>query len=691
MMKFGKFIVKNKTLILIISLLLLIPSFFGMINTRINYDILTYLPGDIETVKGQDILMDDFNKGAFSLVLFEDMPDKDVVKLKEKIAKVDHVETIIWYDSIADITIPKELLPEKYYDAFNNKETNTTMMAIFFNTSTSADETMQAIKEIRGITNKQCYVTGMSALVTDLKALCEKEEPIYVAIAVVLATIAMMIFLDSYLIPFIFLASIGLAIVYNLGTNYFLGEVSYITKAIASVLQLGVTMDYSIFLWHSYSSNKLISANKEEAMAKAINQTLVSVVGSSITTVAGFIALCFMSFTLGKDLGIVMAKGVVFGVICCVSNLPALILFFDKLLEKTKHKSLIIDMHKVSDFIVKHYKIFAGVFVILLIPAIIGYSKAGVYYDLSSNLPEDMEFVIANSKLQDDFDIASTHIVLVDSKMSSKDATNMLNEFDSVDGVKYSLGLNSLIGTEIPEDIIPDKLLSTLKSDKYQLILINSKYYVGSDEVNEQISSLNEIIKKYDKNGMLIGEAACTKDLVDITKHDFSVVDIISIVSIFVIIGIVLKSFILPFILVAVIETAVFINLGIPFYTGTLLPFIAPICISTIQLGATVDYAILMTSKYREQRYNGVCKKEAISNALASSIPSIIVSAIGFFAATIGVAIYSDIDIISSLCSLMSRGAIISMCSVIFILPSLFVIFDKVICKTSYGFKKKNA
>lgn len=690
MINLGKKVVKYRIPILIISILLLIPSFLGIVNTRINYDMLTYLPSTMDTVKGQNILLEDFGKGAFSLVLTEGMSNSQTADLKAKIETVEHVDTVIWYDSLMDLSVPMELLPKKFYDAFNNGDT--TMMAVFFDTSTSADDTMDAITKIRKITNKECFVTGMSALVTDLRDLCEKEEPVYVAIAVILAAVAMMIFMDSFILPFIFLASIGIAIAFNLGTNYFLGEISYITKALSAVLQLGVTMDYSIFLWHSYKEQKeRFEGDKNRAMAHAISNTITSVVGSSVTTIAGFIALCFMSYTLGKDLGIVMAKGVVFGVIGCVTTLPALILLFDKAIEKTSHKSLIPNMDKAAKVITKRPAIFILLFVIVMVPALIGYRGTKVYYDLGSTMPKDMEYVIANTKLKDKFNLASTHMVLADSKLAHKDAKAMLDEIETVDGVKYALGFDSLVGSLVPEEIIPDSIKEVLKSDRYQLILINSEYVTASDEVNAQIDQINDIVKKYDSEGMVIGEAPCTKDLIVTTDHDFKVVDAISIVAIFIIIALVLKSVTLPVILVAVIEFAIFINLGLPYYMDVKLPFIAPICISTIQLGATVDYAILMTSRYKKERYRGKDKKEAVQIALSTSIPSIIVSAVGFFAATFGVGLYSEVDIIGSLCNLMARGAVISMFTVILILPNMFMLFDKVICKTTAKMIDKSA
>lgn len=684
-MRFSRAVVKHRVAILIIAVALMVPSLFGMLSTRINYDMLNYLPDDMDTVIGQDELMKDFGKGAFSFIVVENMPDKDVEKIVNKIQKVDHVETVLWYSSLADISIPKEMLPDEIYDAFNTKDA--TMMAVFFDSATSADVTMDAIREIRKVAGKQCFVSGMSALVTDLKDLCEKEEPIYVGIAVALACAAMLILLDGWLVPFVFLASIGMMILLNLGTNYFFGEISYITKALSAVLQLAVTMDYSIFLWHSYNEQRELYDDLKEAMAVAIQKTLTSVVGSSITTVAGFAALCFMSFTLGKDLGIVMAKGVVFGVIGCVTVLPALILVLDKPLHATRHRSLIPDMTKLSKKICKVYPAFLVAFVLLIAPAYYGYSKTNseVYYDLGECLPKDMDYVIANSKLSNDFDVASTHMLLVNADLSSKTVKQMTKEMEKVDGVKYVLGLDSVIGSSVPEEIIPDELKETLESNNWKLLLINSEYKVASDKVNSQIDSLNKILKSYDKTGMLIGEAPCMKDMIETTDHDFKVVNAVSIVAIFIIIAAVEKSISLPIILIAIIEFAIFINLGLPYYLGQSLPFIAPICISTIQLGATVDYAILMTTRYKTERIGGKSKRDSVTEALSTSIPSIIVSGLGLFAATFGVAVYSDIDIISSMCMLMARGAIVSMICVILLLPAMLMLFDKVICKTTIG------
>ena len=686
-MHFSKAVVKHRIPILIIAVLLMIPSVLGMVGTRINYDMLDYLPGDIDTVIGQKELLEDFGKGAFSLIIVEDMPEKQVAALCDKIEEVDHVETVLWYSTLADLSIPMEILPDKIYDEFNTD--HSTMVAVFFDSATSADVTMDAIREIRSLAGKQCFVSGMSALVTDLKDLCEAEEPIYVGLAVLLACLAMVILLDGWLVPFVFLASIGMMIVLNLGTNYFFGEISYITKALSAVLQLAVTMDYSIFLWHSYNEQREKYADKKEAMAVAIHETLTSVVGSSITTVAGFAALCFMTFTLGRDLGIVMAKGVIFGVIGCVTVLPALILVFDKPLQKTKHRSLIPNMTKFSQGITKVFPVFLVVFALLIPPAYYGYSKTNdeVYYDLGQCLPEDMEYVIANSKLSDDFDIASTHMVLVNAELPSKSVRNMIGEMEKVDGVKYVLGLESVLGSRVPNEVLPDGIREILESDQWELLLINSEYKVASDLVNEQIDSLNTILKKYDETGMLIGEAPCMKDMIETTNHDFQVVNAISIVAIFLIIALVEKSISLPFILISVIALAIFINLGLPHYFGQSLPFIAPICISTIQLGATVDYAILMTTRYKSERILGNDKRHAVSTALAASIPSILVSGLGLFAATFGVAVYSDIDIISSMCMLMARGAVVSMLCVIFILPALLMLCDRLVCATTLGMK----
>ena len=688
-MRFSKAVVKFRVPILIIAILLLIPSTLGMISTRINYDMLDYLPDTMDTVIGQNELMEDFGKGAFSMLVIEDMPVKDVAALKKQIEQVEHVDSVVWYDSVADLSMPMQMLPDKIYNEFNNGDA--TMMAVFFDSATSADVTMDAIREIRALAGKQVFVSGMSALVTDLKDLCEREEPIYVAIAVALACLAMLVLLDGWLVPFVFLACIGIAVLINLGTNFFFGEISYITKALAAVLQLAVTMDYSIFLWHSYNEQREKYPDHKEAMAVAIHDTLTSVVGSSITTVAGFAALCFMTFTLGLDLGLVMAKGVILGVLACVTVLPAMVLILDKPLQKTKHRCLIPDMTKFAGKLVKIFPVFLVLFALLLYPAYYGYDKTNdeVYYDMGECLPQDIEYVIANTKLRDEFDIASTHMLLVDANVPAKEKKSMIQDMEKVDGVKYVLGLESIVDPSIPEDMLPESIVSILKSDRWELMLINSEYKVASDDVNAQIDELNAVLKKYDPTGMLIGEAPCMKDMIETTDHDFQVVNAVSIAAIFIIIMLVEKSLSLPFILIAVIELAVFINLGLPHYLGQSLPFIAPICISTIQLGATVDYAILMTTRYKAERVSGKTKREAVTTALSTSIPSILVSGMGLFAATFGVAVYSDIDIISSMCMLMARGAIVSMLCVILILPALLMLCDGLIRHTTLGMKVK--
>ena len=679
MLKLGEKIVSARVVILILSFVLLIPAAYGYIKTRVNYDILSYLPKDIETMEGQDILVDQFGTGAFSLYVVEGMEDKDISALKEKIENVDHVSKVIWYDSFADLSVPKSMLPDSLYDAFNNDEKDATMMAIIFDDTTSADETMDAIEEIRKISNKQCFLSGMSAVVVDTKKLSEKETPIYVLIAVILSSIILAITMDSIMIPVLFLASIGMAIVYNLGSNIFMGQVSYITKALAAVLQLGVTMDYSIFLWHSYKAQQKEYTDKKEAMAHAIAETVSSVVGSSITTVAGFVALCFMSFTLGLDLGIVMAKGVVLGVIACVTILPSLILVFDKAIEKTTHKVILPEFKGVGKFIAKHYRIFLVLFVIILIPALYGYKHTKVYYKLDSSLPDSLESVQANKELAEAFNMNSTHMILVTNDQSDKDTRNMMTDIESIDGVKFCLGLDSIIGAGIPSNFIPSEVTEALKSDDWQLILVGSEYEVASDEVNNQCTEIDNTIDSYNEKNMLVGEAPCTKDLINITDKDFASVSTVSIGAIFIIILCVFGSISLPIVLVAVIEFAIFINMAIPCFTGTEIPFIASIVIGTIQLGATVDYAILMTTKYKRNRLGGYRKFDAVATACQESVQSIVVSALSFFAATFGVGLYSDIDMISALCTLMARGALISMCSVILMLPSALMLFDKVI------------
>ena len=686
MVKVGKKIVKFRVPILILSIILLIPAVWGYVNTRINYDVLTYLPEDIETMQGQEIMTNDFGIGAFSMLMVDGMEDKEIVKLKEKVEKVDGVENVLWYDSLADISVPQSVLPSKLYDEYNTEDG--TMMAVFFKDGTSSDETMKAITEIRKITGEQCFLSGMSAIVEDTKELAEKETPLYVLIAVALSALVLAITMESIFVPVLFLLSIGIAIVYNLGTNVFFGEISYITKALAAVLQLGVTMDYSIFLMHSYQEQQVrYNGDKERAMAHAISQTFSSVIGSSVTTVAGFIALCFMSFTLGKDIGIVMAKGVIFGVLVCVTVLPSMILCCDKLIEKTKHKPLLPDIGRISDKVTKRYVIYVVAFVILLFPAIYGNNHTGVYYNLDESLPKNLPSVIANTKLKEDYNMNTTHMILVDSSVAGSDVKKMSQEIEKVDGVKWVLGLDNLVGSGVPADMLPESVTGMLKNDKYQLLMVNSTYKVATDKVNKQIEQIDKIMDKYDKGAMLVGEGPLTKDLINITDTDFKRVSAVSIGIVFVIILLLFKSITIPVILVGVIEFAIFVNMGIPFYTGTKLPFVASIVIGTIQLGATVDYAILMTTRYQRERSRGAGKFDAITTAHKFSAQSIIVSALSFFAATIGVGLYSNIDMISSLCILMARGALISMVVVVLIHPSLFMVFDKIIVKTSKGFR----
>ena len=688
MQKFGRGVVKLRVPILIVSVLLLIPSIFGFVSTRINYDILSYLPSDIETMKGQDIMLDEFGKGGFSLVMLDGMDDKDVEKVKEKIEKVDHVCDVLWYDTLADVSLPKEVLPDDIYDFFNTD--NSTMMAVFFDEATSADGSLEAVKEIRSIAGEQCFVSGMSSVVEDIKDLTMQEAPMYVVIAVILTSIILALTMDSFLIPLFFMLSVGMAIIYNMGTNFIQGEISFITEALAAVLQLAVTIDYSIFLWHSYKEEKeKHPGDNKEAMAVAIGKTITSVVSSSITTVAGFLALCFMSYELGMDMGTVMAKGVVIGVICCITVLPSMILVFDKALEKTMHKDLVPSLEKPSKFIIKHHAAFIVLFIVVLIPAVYGQINTNVYYNLTDTLPKDLNSVIANTKLDEEYNMATTHMLLVVADMKPKEVNSMLDEMGKVDGVSFSMSLDTLIGPSIPREIVPESVTKILKSDKWQLMLVGSEYKVASDEENAQIDELSKILKSYDKDGMLIGEAAATKDLIDITDHDFKVVNVVSIAAIFIIILIALRSVSLPIILVAVIEFAITVNMGVPCFTNTTIPFIASVVIGTIQLGATVDYAILMTTRYKTERNAGKDKHEAVTIALSTSMKSIMVSALGFFASTFGVGVYSSVDMISQLCTLMSRGAIISMITVICILPSMLMLFDKVIINTTMGMKKK--
>lgn len=692
MINFGKGVVRSRILILILAFALLIPAGISFINTRINFDILSYLPGQIETMKGQDIMVDEFGTGALSFVVIEDMDDQDIKVLADDIEDLEGVKDVIWYGTIADSSIPREALPDDLYDFFNNADADSQLMLVTFEDTMGSDETMEAIDKMNGMVKDHCFVAGMGAVNTDTKNLTLQQAPIYVLIAAILSMIIMGITMESIVVPMLFLLSIGMAIIYNLGTNFIQGEISYLTLALTAVLQLAVTMDYSIFLWHSYQEQiERYDGDKKRAMAHAISHTIVSVTGSSVTTVAGFIALCFMSFTLGLDLGIVMAKGVIIGVIGCVTILPALILACDKAIEKTKHRVLMPDISKISGWVTKHFRLIAVLFVIILIPALYGYTHTNVYYDLAGTMPDSAYSKQANDRLNEQYDMGATHIVIAPSSMSKADSISMINEIKKVDGVKMAASLDSIIGPTIPEEMLPDKVKDIFENGDYQMMLISSEYQTASDEVNDQITELNKIVKSYSNDAMLIGEAPCTKDLINITDTDFKRVSAISIIAIFVIILLVFKSISLPIILVAVIEFAIFVNMGIPGFTGTKLPFIASIVIGTIQLGATVDYAILMTTKYRKNRYTGMEKQPAITKALHDSTMSIIVSALCFFAATFGVGLYSNIDMISSICILLARGAIISMFVVILVLPSMFMIFDRVICATSMGFKNKNS
>ena len=689
MLRFGEFIAKRRVFILLIGIILLVPSAIGYLNTRVNYDILSYLPKDINTMVGQDILIDEFGQGGFSFVMVEGMTEKEIAETADKLSGVDGVSNVVCYETLTDLNLPKEVLPQKVRDFFNKGDN--TLMAVFFEESTSADKTLAAIDEMRDITSEQCFISGMSAITADMKHLSDRESIIYAVIAVILTSIVLVVTMDSFLIPVFFMLSIGMAIVWNLGTNFAMGEISFLTQALALVLQLGVTMDYSIFLWHSYKEQqKYFPESKTEAMAHAIAATVTSVVSSSFTTVAGFLAMCFMSFTLGLDLGIVMAKGVICGVIACVTVLPAMILIFDKAIAKTSHRDFLPGFARTSSFIVKHAGVFLTLAAVVIIPAVFGYNHYGVYYKLDSTLPKDLESVVANTKLSEEYNMNSTHILLVDSNMDAKTATSMLDEMEKVDGVQFTLGYNTLVGPAIPDEIVPDKVKSKLKSENKQLMLVGSEYEVASDAVNEQVAELNDIVSKYDPDGMLIGEAPATKDLIDITNRDFKVVSVLSIAAIFLIIAMTFKSISLPVILVSVIELAIMVNLGISYFTNTELPFIASVVIGTIQLGATVDYAILMTTRYRTERASGKDKKESVRIALAASIKSVITSALGFFAATVGVAVYSQIGMVSSLCLLLSRGALISMVIVITVLPSMFMLFDGIICRTSAGFRPKD-
>lgn len=688
MINFGKFIAKHCKMILVICVLLLIPSAYGMAKTRINYDVLSYLPDNLETVNGQNILLDEFGMGAFSMVVVEDMEMKDVQKLENKLEAIDHVKDVLWYDDALDLNVPTEMLPSSIKDALF--QGNATMLIALFDDSTSSDVTMDTITEMRKVISKQCYISGMSAVVTDIKGLFNQEMPIYVAIAAILSLLVLMLTMESLLVPVLFLCSIGVAILYNLGSNIFLGEISYITQALTAILQLGVTMDYSIFLLNSYEENKLrYPGDNQRAMAHAISNTFKSVAGSSVTTIAGFIALCFMSFTLGKDIGIVMAKGVVLGVICCVTLLPSLILVFDKAIDKTTHRALIPSLDGISNFITKHYLVFFICFLVLLFPAIYGNNHAKVYYRIDEALPSNLESAIANKKLDEDFNMNSVHMVLLKNGLSAKEKSEMLDKMENIKGVKWSLGLNSLVGSNFPESMLPADAAKMLKGDNYELEFVCSDYKTATDEANAQVTEINDLVKSYSPESMVIGEAPLTKDLVDVTDTDFKNVSTASIAAIFAIIFLVFRSISVPFLLVAVIEFAIFINMAFPYYTNVTIPFVSSVVIGTIQLGATVDYAILMTTKYQKERVKGKSKKEAVSIAHRSSIKSILISGCSFFAATFGVGIYSKIDMISSICNLLSRGAVVSTIVVICVLPAMFMIFDGLIIHTSLGFKPK--
>ena len=684
MIKFGKWIAKHKVIIVIISLLLLIPSFLGMAATRVNYDILSYLPDSLETVEGQDIMVDEFGMGAFSMVVVEDMDLKDVAALKQKFQDVEHVKDVLWYDSVADLSIPVSMIPNKFKDAFFNGDA--TMMIALFDNTTSSDAAMEAVTDMRKIVNEQCFISGMSGVVTDIKNIALEEMPIYVVIAACLSLLVLILAMDSLVVPVLFLISVGLAVVYNLGSNIFLGQVCYITKSLTAVLQLGVTMDYSIFLLNSFEAYKKKYDEKERAMAHAIADTFKSVAGSSVTTIAGFLALCVMTFALGRDMGIVMAKGVVIGVICCVTVLPAMILVFDKAIEKTKHKALLPNMDKASGFITKHYKVWLIVFLVLLYPAIYGNNHTQIYYNIDKSLPATLDSNVSNEKLKEDFDMSTVHMVLLKNGLDSKQKTQMLDQIEKVDGVKWSLGMNSLIGPTFPESMIPSNIKEMLQSDNYEVQFVCSEYSSATDECNAQLDAIQKIVKEYSPESMVIGEAPLMKDLQDTTDVDLQRVNILSMAAIFVIILFVFKSISLPFILLAVIEFAIFVNMAIPYYQGVTLPFVASIVIGAIQLGATVDYAILMTSNYQKQRHLGRTKKESISIAHKFSMKSIIISGCSFFAATFGVALYSQVDMIGSICTLLARGAVISTVVVLLVLPAMFMVFDPVIVHTSKGF-----
>lgn len=682
----GKAIAKGKYLIFILALALLVPSAIGYLKTKVNYDILSYLPDSLETVSGQDIMVDEFGMGAFSMVIVQGMDNKDTAALEADLETIDHVKEVLWYDDMLDLSVPVSMIPDSIRNAFFQGDA--TMMIALFDDTTSADDTMEAITAMRKMVGKNCFISGMSGVVTDIKNLALKEMPVYVVIAAVLSLLILLLTTDSFVLPFIFLSSIGAAIVYNMGTNVFLGQISYITQALVAVLQLGVTMDYSIFLLHSYEEAKPKYDKRDDAMAEAIANTFVSVAGSSVTTVAGFAALIFMTFELGRDLGIVMIKGVIIGVICCVTVLPALVLIFEKAIDKTRHKPLLPSMDRISNFIMKHTWLWLVIFVIAFVPALKGNNDVQLYYNIDSGLPDTLDSAIANKKLSDEFHMSTIHIIMVDSSLDAKSKKEILNKVEAVDGVKWALGINSVTGETIPENMIPKQLTSKLKSDKYEIMFVCSDYSSATDEVNAQIASINDIVKSYDPTGMVIGEAPLMKDLEDTTSVDLVTVNTVSVLAIFVIVMIVFKSISLPTILVTVIEFAIFVNMAISYYSGISQPFVAPIVVGTIQLGATVDYAILMTNRYKKERMEGKEKHEAISIAHKTSFKSILTSGLSLFAATIGVAIYSNIDMIKSIVVLLCRGAIISMVIVLVLLPAMLNLFDKLICYTTIGMRR---
>ena len=695
-LKYGQFVAAHHKAILVVAVLLLIPSLFGYLNTRMNYDLLTYLPDSFETVEGQNILLEDFGKGAFSFIVVEGMDDVDVADLKDKISQVDHVDTVLWSDTLADLGIPKQAIPKKYYDAFNNDESGCTMLAVFYDTSSSADETLQAVDQIRALADEGVYVAGMASLVTDLKHIAQREEPMYVLVAVIGSIIALLLLTDTFLAPFVFLISIGIAIMWNLGSNVFFGEISYVTKALAAILQLAVTMDYSIFLWHGFvEQRRIYPDDSKRAMAEAIANTFVTLFSSMLTASAGFLALCFMTYTLGADLGIVMAKGCLLGFIGSITTLPALILLFHKPMERLSHKPLIPKAERLANHVTRRYWVYLLVFVVALVPAAWGFANKPLMYDFSQILagknienmdPEDIKFHWANEKLNDEFNVATTEMILCDANLSHADAKEMLERIDQVDGVKYALGYDSLVGGQIPEQMVPERVREVLKNGGHQLILVNSTYRVSTDEANAQVDAINAILDEYDPDAMLIGEAPAVKDLIATTDRDFQMVDLVAIVLILLILFFVFRSPVLPFLLVLVIMLAVMVNLGLPYYMDDPMVFIAPVCISTIQLGSTVNYAILLATRYKRERYAGAGKQGSISIAMGHSLPSIVTSGTSFFSAVIGVSVYSNVELISSLCTFMARGALISTASVLFILPAFLMLFDGAIVRTSKGF-----